>query len=337
LELKPDDAQMRLELVREMLAKDRSQLHALSSPRDAGPLSVLAGMKRSEGKHDEALEYLNKAFELDGADAPAQQEFVRLLIAQGKLKEAQAMSDKLDVTKFPKSYERRYYKDFTAEEKCTLLEASLVTIASPEAIVELIRSVGHVLRNSIPGAFVECGTFQGGNAVVIIRTLLNAGVTDRDIYLYDTFEGFPKPEAIDYEYHVGPALETWQKFKDEGDESEEASSWLKYPLEKVQERVLALGYPKDRLHFIKGLVENTLPGVAPEKIALLRLDTDFYRSTRHELIHLYPRLQHGGILIIDDYGALEGARIATDEYLKEHDIPYFPARIDEHVRIGVKP
>ena len=101
--------------------------------------------------------------------------------------------------------------------------------------------------------------------------------------------------------------------------------------------MLALGYPAERIHFVKGLVENTIPQQSPETIALLRLDTDFYRSTKHELVHLYPRLQHGGILIIDDYGALEGARLATDEYLKEHRIPYFPARIDEHVRIGVKP
>jgi O-methyltransferase len=337
LELDPDDAQMRLELIQELLSGDPEQLHALSSPADAAALRILARVRASEGNSDAALEYLKTALKLDGGDPPSHQELVRILIAKGRMDEAHELSATLDATKFPKSYDRRYYKDFTAEEKCTLLEACTVTIASAEAIVELIRGVGHVLRNNIPGAFVECGTFQGGNAVVMIRTLLNAGVTDRDIYLYDTFEGFPKPEAIDYEYLVGPALDTWQKFKEAGDESEDGSDWLRYPLEKVQQRVLALGYPAERIHFVKGLVENTIPQHAPETIALLRLDTDFYRSTRHEFIHLYPRLQHGGILIIDDYGALEGARVATDEYLKENNIPYFPARVDEHVRIGIKP
>jgi O-methyltransferase len=145
-------------------------------------------------------------------------------------------------------------------------------------------------------------------------------VADRDIYLYDTFEGSPKPEAIDFEYLVGPALETWQKFKKPDDQSEDGSDWLRYPLEKVQERVLSLGYPAERIHFVKGLVENTIPQQCPESIALLRLDTDFYRSTKHELIHMHPRLQRGGILIIDDYGALHGARVATDEYMSENKI-----------------
>ena len=161
----------------------------------------------------EAKAAWHRALELEPANARTLQELVRFLIVKGRREEARELSATLDATKFPKPYDRRYYKDFTAEEKCTLLEASLVTIASAEAIVELIRAVGHVLRNDIPGAFIECGTFQGGNAVVMIRTLLNAGITDRDIYLYDTFEGFPKPEAVDFEYLVGPALDTWNKFR----------------------------------------------------------------------------------------------------------------------------
>lgn len=336
VDMDPTNNQVRLELISELLSQQPEQLTTLTTA-DAPALRILASTRTAEGDTELALEYLKTAVKLNPKDFQAHQDLVRVLIAKGRMKEALELSAALDATKFPKSYERNYYKDFTAEEKCTLLEASLVTIASGEAIVELVRSVGHVLRNDISGAFVECGTFQGGNAVVMIRTLLNAGVTDRDIYLYDTFEGFPKPEAIDYEYNVGPALDTWSKFKETGDTSEDSSDWLRYPLEKVKERVLGLGYPAERIHFVKGLVENTIPATSPEKIAILRLDTDFYRSTKHELIHFYPRLQHGGIMIIDDYGALEGARVATDEYLKENKIPYFPARIDEHVRIGVKP
>jgi O-methyltransferase len=337
VELAPNDSQVRLELVSDATFAGVEHIHTLDSSADVAPLCLLARIHAQAGKLELALECARWASKLDKDNPVAQQELVRLLIANRRMDEAFELSAAIDPAKIQQeSYGRLHYKDFTPREKCVLLEANLVTIATHEAIIELSRAVDYVLAHNIGGALVECGVFQGGNAVVMVRTLLNAGVTDRDIYLYDTFEGFPKPEAIDFEYEHGPALETWQKHKKPDDQSEDGSDWLRYPLEKVQERVLSLGYPAERIHFVKGLVENTIPQQAPEKIALLRLDTDFYRSTKHELIHLYPRLQRGGILIIDDYGALHGARVATDEYLKENNIPFFPARVDEHVRIGVK-
>ena len=78
------------------------------------------------------------------------------------------------------------------------------------------------------------------------------------------------------------------------------------------------GYPPERIHFVRGPVEETLPAGAPDEIALLRLDTDWYESTRHELEHLYPRLAAGGVLLVDDYGHWEGARKAVDEYFADH-------------------
>ncbi len=77
-------------------------------------------------------------------------------------------------------------------------------------------------------------------------------------------------------------------------------------------------YPAERVHFVPGKVEDTVPQKAPESIALLRLDTDWYSSTRHELEHLYPRLVSGGVLILDDYGWWQGARQATDEWLRDN-------------------
>src|SRR5262245_2059284 len=84
--------------------------------------------------------------------------------------------------------------------------------------------------------------------------------------------------------------------------------------EVVKRRIDRLRYPGHRLHYVKGMVEETIPKTTPEKIALLRLDTDLYSSTKHELNYLYPRLTSGGILIIDDYGSIPGARHAVDEY-----------------------
>ncbi len=100
--------------------------------------------------------------------------------------------------------------------------------------------------------------------------------------------------------------------------------------------MLSVGYPENRVHFVKGPVENTIPEHAPKGIALLRLDTDFYSSSKHELVHLFPRLASGGVLLLDDYGHWEGQRIAMDEYLAETGIPILLNRLDYTARIGVK-
>lgn len=97
------------------------------------------------------------------------------------------------------------------------------------------------------------------------------------------------------------------------------------------------GYPPERIHLVPGRVEDTVPAQAPERIALLRLDTDWYASTKHELDHLYPRLSDGGVLIVDDYGHFEGARRAVDDYLAEQAEPLLLNRIDYTGRIAVKP
>jgi O-methyltransferase len=332
----PEDPQLRLELVKELLLADPTNLQLLDSPEDALALRVLAAEPIRTGDIDTGAAYLTRALELDTDNHEIQEDVIRLHLATRRPEKALEVGETLDARKIGKTYDRRYYKDFTAKEKVILVEASQITLASPEAIIELIRGIDYILENKIPGAFIECGVFEGGNAISMIRTLLYAGVTDRDIYLYDTFEGFPKPEEIDYEYFVGPALETWQRYKNRDDASEDNSDWLRVPIERVRDRIHALGYPAERVHLVKGLVENTIPNEAPANIALLRLDTDFYRSTKHELTELFPRLQEGGILIIDDYGALHGARVATDEYFAEHQIKFFLARVDEHVRIGVK-
>jgi len=105
----------------------------------------------------------------------------------------------------------------------------------------------------------------------------------------------------------------------------------------VREAVLSVGYPPERIHFVEGPVEETLPANAPGEIALLRLDTDWYASTRHELVHLYPRLVSGGVLILDDYGYWQGARRAVDEYLSESNVTLLLNRIDNTGRIALKP
>ena len=106
--------------------------------------------------------------------------------------------------------------------------------------------------------------------------------------------------------------------------------------ESVRATLLETGYPPERLHFVRGAVEETVPAAAPEQLALLRLDTDWYESTRHELVHLYPRLSDGGILIVDDYGHWEGCRRAVDEYFASDADPILLNRIDYTGRIAIK-
>jgi O-methyltransferase len=230
----------------------------------------------------------------------------------------------------------RSHTDFTDAEKSIYLRSALNLCGGPEAIVSLIRGIEYVVQYRIPGAFVECGVFMGGNIEVMIRALQNLRVDDRDIYLYDTFAGMPQPDPRDDEGLGGVMKTSWDAHRTEAD-GFSGSNWMRATVETVRERIEPLGYPSERLHFVKGMVEDTIPGVAPDKIAILRLDTDFYSSTKHELEHLYPRLMPGGILIIDDYGAIPGARLAADEYAAEHALGWFLHRVDPHVRLVVKP
>ena len=206
-------------------------------------------------------------------------------------------------------------------------------------VYSLLDAVRYVVARRVPGAFVECGVWRGGSVMAMASKLLKLGITDRELFLYDTFEGMAEPTAADTSGFEPPALATWQQARDQG---ERAWNTLfrpdLYSEPQVRANVLGTGYPADRLRFVKGKVEDTIPRVAPDRIALLRLDTDWYESTRHELEHLYPRLQAGGVLIIDDYGHWDGCRKAVDEYFAGGRAePVLLQRIDYTGRLAVKP
>ena len=168
--------------------------------------------------------------------------------------------------------------------------------------------------------------------MAVARTLIAVGDASRDLYLFDTFEGMTPPGELDVSISGEKANELLGK----GEKSEEDLVWCYAPLEGVRSRIATSGYPEHRVHLVKGSVEETIPAHAPESIAVLRLDTDWYESTKHELTHLFPRLVVGGVLIIDDYGHWEGARRAVDEYFAEKNIKLLLNRIDYSGRIAVK-
>lgn len=207
------------------------------------------------------------------------------------------------------------------------------TMTSPLRVAALCEAVRYISANRIPGAIVECGVWRGGSMMAVARTLLESGDRDRELYLFDTFEGMSEPSERD----VAFTGETAQNLLSEaGDRTAADSVWCVASLTDVEQTMTQTGYEPARIHYVKGKVEDTIPDSAPLRIALLRLDTDWYESTKHEMQHLFPRLSPGGILILDDYGHWQGARQAVDEYIREAKAPLFLQRIDYSGRLAVK-
>jgi O-methyltransferase len=223
------------------------------------------------------------------------------------------------------------FPDFTAETTKIIERVQPFTMTSPERISALCEAVGYLCRTNIPGAIVECGVWRGGSLLAAVENLLIFGQTNRAVWLYDTFEGMTAPTAADKDF-LGRSAE---QLLDESDREDEHSVWCWSQLDQVRQLLFSTGYPQERFQFVVGPVEKTIPASLPDQIALLRLDTDWYESTRHELIHLMPKLVPGGVLIVDDYGHWNGCRQAVDEYFQQHQIPMLLHRIDYTGRIGV--
>jgi hypothetical protein len=207
------------------------------------------------------------------------------------------------------------------------------TMTSEIRLFALCNAVRYLVRHNVPGDLVECGVWRGGSMMAAARTLLECGDTTRCLYLFDTFTGMEPPSAKDERYDGKSAA----LLASEHDWKGEESSWVRAEVEEVRANMASVGYPMDRVRLVEGKVQDTIPAAAPEQIALLRLDTDWYDSTRHELDHLYPRLTQRGVLLIDDYGCWKGARQAVDEWLAETGLPILLNRVDYSARIAVVP
>jgi O-methyltransferase len=204
------------------------------------------------------------------------------------------------------------------------------TMTSPDRVFALCDAVRYVVGAGIEGAVVECGVWKGGSSMVAALMLRELGAADRELHLFDTFEGMSPPTEHDRRAG-GPSAADMLAAT-----SKDAKVWAYSPLDEVRTNLASTGYPAELVRFVQGKVEDTIPDQAPERIAILRLDTDWYESTRHELEHLFPRLAVGGVLIVDDYGAWEGARRAVDEFIAAHKTPILLNRIDETGRVAVK-
>ena len=203
-------------------------------------------------------------------------------------------------------------------------------MTSIERVDALRQSVEYIEANSVPGDIVECGVWRGGSMLAVALVLLRVNGVRR-LWLYDTFSGMTPPGAEDKDFQGRSAAE-WLRTED----PETSRFWGKSSLNDVQAAIAETGYPMELVEFVVGPVETTIPSRLPREIALLRLDTDWFSSTYHELIHLWPRLTIGGILIIDDYGDWAGAKNAVDQYFQEIGLIPFLHRIDGTGRLVIK-
>jgi O-methyltransferase len=207
------------------------------------------------------------------------------------------------------------------------------TLLGPDKLFSLIQAVRHVVRHDVPGDLVECGVFRGGAVMAAALTLRQLGVHDRRLWLYDTFSGMPRPTEKDVAAAGGPDPRAEFERLETGADS---ADWVRASLDEVRRNIARVPYPQGLFEFVEGKVEDTLPGRLPERVCLLRLDTDWYESTRAEMEHLVPRLSRGGVLIVDDYYNWPGNRQAVDEYLEREKIPLFLVKVVRSA-VGVRP
>ncbi|MCC6322585.1 MAG: class I SAM-dependent methyltransferase [Phycisphaerales bacterium] len=208
------------------------------------------------------------------------------------------------------------------------------TMTPVERMYNLYIAMRRVLESGIPGDIVECGVWRGGSAMLCALMLARAGESARRVWLYDTFTGMAEPTDKDVSSTGATTREIW-----EASRRTDHNEWCYASIEDVRRSMASTGLDPARVEFVQGKVEQTLPARAPAAISLLRLDTDWYESTRAELAHLYPRLSRGGVLLVDDYGQWMGQRQAVDEFLAALPPRERPllARIDQSSRMGIKP
>lgn len=224
------------------------------------------------------------------------------------------------------------YRDFTKEEREDIAFVKPYTMTSDERLVTLSRSIDYVVENNIQGDIVECGVWKGGSMMMVAKRLEKLKNTSRKLFLFDTYEGMSEPGTVDIAWDAISAEEKLNS----SDKFEGRNVWCYSTLGEVKNNLKLTGYNNDNMFFIQGKVEDTLPHSSIGKISLLRLDTDWYESTKHELDCLYDKLEIGGILIIDDYGHWQGAKKAVDEFIKERGLKLFLNRIDYTGRLAVK-
>jgi len=207
------------------------------------------------------------------------------------------------------------------------------TMTSEARLIALVKSVDYIINRGLEGDFVECGVWRGGSIMAIAQSLSNLGITDRKIWLFDTFDGMTQPTIYDYSLKNGNSA---QKLLGASKKSLKNNIHAYAPISEVKKNLMKIDYPFDNFIFVEGPVEKTLLDTCPGKIVLLRLDTDWYESTSTELDYLFPKLVTNGVLIVDDFGDWNGSMKAVTEYFTRCDQFYLMNIIDSTGRLIIK-
>src|SRR6266852_6210160 len=216
-------------------------------------------------------------------------------------------------------YARKLFDRFgldVARQDSTVLEPEFlrylkicapVTMVSRERLYAHFQAINYVVTHRIEGDIVECGVWRGGTSMLGALTLMGRQDVFRRIWLYDTFAGMTEPTEVDASpWSEGSARRLWK-----ANRTSDHNNWCFASLEEVKRNFGSTDYPEAKAVFVKGDVAQTLTETSPEKIAVLRLDTDWYESTKVEMEVLFPKLVKGGVILIDDYGAWKGCRKAV--------------------------
>ena len=228
--------------------------------------------------------------------------------------------------------QENYISEISDEEKNIVKKIQPYTMCKVANHWAIIQAIKHIKKNNIDGDLVECGVYKGGN-IILYKKIIDQISVNKQIFAYDTFEGMSEPGKHDKDLKDVNALDTFKKYKFS------EVPWCYSSIDEVKKNIEKFGLsPEEDFIFIKGKVEETLKKKKnlPEKISLLRLDTDFYESTKIELEILFPKLQPGGVLIIDDYGHWKGSKKAVDEYFELEKNFYWFHRIDYASRLLIK-
>jgi hypothetical protein len=202
---------------------------------------------------------------------------------------------------------------FTIHRATHYVNSDAVSMLPLARMDNIKNCVEDILRNATPGDLIEAGVWRGG-ATIFMRGILKAyGVNDRLVWAADSFEGLPAPD---------PSLFPLEAKVQSGPVMQRAYRNLAVGLEEVKRNFAAYRLLDDQVKFLKGWFKDTLPSAPIDTLALMRLDGDFYESTRNGLDSLYDRLSIGGYVIVDDYGedSWTYCRKAVDEFRSERQI-----------------
>jgi predicted O-methyltransferase YrrM len=223
--------------------------------------------------------------------------------------------------------------EISKSDRETIIKIKPFTMTTNERIYMLMKSVEYIIKRNIPGDFVECGVWRGGSVMAIAQTLKNLGVTDRKIWLYDTFDGMTEPSDLDFDWTGVFAKDVLVK---QVKVDEKLNTHAFASINAVKKNLRTIDYDFNNFIFVVGDVQQTIIKNAPKSISLLRLDTDWYDSTLVELQQLFPLLNRDGILILDDFGQWAGSRKAATEYFDSLDTKYLMNIVDKGARLIIK-